>query len=148
MVDEGVSLVDVVGGSQPDWQQPDWWLWNDSEKKSLMPGGAEVRFYNDVSDKKVLDDLIKRLEPHAVGTFYSKNTYAAWKDVPATYVACSKDNAIPIEGQKAMVELANAVLNEGGKQRQVKEVVLESSHSPMISMPERLAEEVRKVLEA
>ena len=115
MPDEGVSLADAAGASQPDSEPPDWWIWSDSEKKSLMPGGPEERFYNDVSDKKVLDGLVKALKPHAVGTYFSKNTYAAWKDLPTTYIACSKDNAIPIEGQHAMVEAANAALKQAGR---------------------------------
>ena len=148
IINEGVSLVEASGGGQPGWQPPDWWLFDDKEKKSLMPGGPEERFYNDASDRKVLDELVNGLEPQAVGTFYSKSTYAAWKDVPTTYIGCNLDNAIPVQGQKAMVGIANAALKDAGKEQGVYEAWLESSHSPMISMPERLAEEVTKALEA
>ena len=147
MLDEGVSLVDAIGGTKEGWQQPDWWLWRE-DHKSLMPAGPKERFYNDITDSKTLNDLVKGLRPQAAGSFYSKNSYTAWKDVPTTYIACERDRAIPIEGQKAMIASANAAIEEEGRKgRAVKEVVLDSSHSPMVKMPESLAEEIRKALE-
>src|SRR3954452_25454947 len=43
MLDEGESLFEMVGGVEPDW-----WL-KDPEERSLLPGGAEARFFNDCS---------------------------------------------------------------------------------------------------
>jgi pimeloyl-ACP methyl ester carboxylesterase len=47
---------------------------------------------------------------------------------PTTYVICEDDRAIPVEAQEAMAALGDHVER------------LPSSHSPLLSMPERLAE--------
>ena len=148
MLDAGVSLVEAVSGGKTDVPPPDWWLFQDTEPKSLMPGDPIYRFYHDVTDQKVLDELTEGIVPQAVGAFYSKNTYAAWKDIDTTYVACLADRAIPLEGQRGMLSVAQETLNKDGLGRKIREVELDSSHSPMLSMPDRLADEIVKTIQA
>ena len=52
----------------------------------------------------------------------------AWRDVPTTYVICDQDNAIPVFAQEHMSQRAGDVRR------------LDSSHSPFVSMPDRVVE--------
>ncbi|EON68822.1 hypothetical protein W97_08080 [Coniosporium apollinis CBS 100218] len=126
---EGKNLMDMLGGELPPWIR--------AEGDVLYPDTAEERFYNDLPANAALG-WTEKLKPHAKGTFHSRLTYAAWKDVENTYILCEKDNAIPLAAQEKMVHDAKL---EGA----VFEVErLDASHSPFLSMPERTAECIQR----
>jgi hypothetical protein len=68
---------------------------------------------------------------------YSKITYAGWRDIPSTYLYCLQDQAIPIEAQRGMVA-------ESGVQFRTE--TFDASHSPFLSMPDKVAAAVRKAV--
>lgn len=88
-VDEGVCLMDGLGGQPPSWFD------FAADEKTLMPKTPVETFYNDIDDKKVLDELVASLKPQSYGAFWSQCSYAAWRDVASTYVVCERDEALP-----------------------------------------------------
>ena len=69
------------------------------------------------------------LEPHSVGAMWSEQTYAAFKDIPSTYVVCELDRIVPVEQQEGMIENAREV------EPSAFDVVerLQSGHEPVLS---------------
>lgn len=105
-IEEGVCLMDGLGGEPLPWFEFN----GEGDEKSMMPMTPGETFYNDIKDKAVLDDLVRSLRPQTYGPFWSKNTYAAWKHVPSTYVVCENDEALPPQAQKDMVANARKAL--------------------------------------
>ena len=68
---------------------------------------------------------------------HSPCTYAAWRDVPSTYLYCLQDAAIPIEIQKAMVE--GTASGTG-----IKTETVDASHSPFLSKPDEVTAAIRR----
>ena len=56
-----------------------------------------------------------------------------------SYLICENDNAQPLKLQESMIEAAR---KEGGK---VTTERVSSSHSPFLSMPEKVVEWIRRV---
>ncbi|MEA5362708.1 alpha/beta hydrolase [Amycolatopsis sp., V23-08] len=116
-LDEGESLLGVVGG-----QPPSWWKVDGDLFTPLTP--HEI-FFADV-DPDVAAKAIARLRPQSYAVASDQLTAAAWKTVPSTYVVCEDDNAIPVFAQEAMAGRAGHVER------------LPSSHSPFLSHPAEL----------
>jgi len=136
-VEEGVSLMDGLGGEPLPW-------WNfSSDQMTLMPKTPVETFYNDINDKEMLDELVGSLKPQSYGALWSKSTYAPWRDVESTYVLCERDEALPVQGQREMVANAKKVIEETGGKGSMREVSLNTSHSPFLSRPEELGRIVR-----
>ena len=92
----------------------------------LDPDGAAAAFYADCATTPV-----DRLVPHPRRAFEVQVAAAAWHDTPSTYVVCTQDQAIDVGVQRFLAQRCTNV------------VELEASHSPMLSMPERVAEILR-----
>lgn len=69
--------------------------------------------------------------------FFTPVTYVAYRDIPAAYLLCTKDQAIGIEFQRRIVE--NTGITETEE--------LDASHSPFLSRPEAVVRFIRRVLE-
>ncbi|MCJ1362788.1 hypothetical protein MMC16_001894 [Acarospora aff. strigata] len=89
--------------------------------------------YNDL-DEPTSDYWTSTLKHHSAPTFQCPVTYAAWRDIPSTYLFCEKDNAVPLEVQKALVEKA------GGFQTET----CSAGHSPFLSQPEVVVDVIRR----
>lgn len=65
---------------------------------------------------------------------WSDQTYAAFKDIPTTYVVCELDRIVPVEQQEGMIRNAKEV------QSSAFDVVerLQSGHEPILSMVREL----------
>jgi pimeloyl-ACP methyl ester carboxylesterase len=126
MLDEGESLATITGSTPPDWQIAD------PDGGTLSVAGAQEVFYN-TCPPEVADAAAARLRPHTIAAFVQPVTSVAWRDVPATYVICDRDNAIPVPAQEAMAARA------GTTQR------LDSDHSPFLTDPGALADLLRAV---
>lgn len=87
---------------------------------------ARNAFYHDCTpaDAKA---AAARLTPEHAGARVAVITNAAWRSVPSHYVLCTQDRACIPEVQRMMAARVDSVSE------------LESSHSPMLSMPEALA---------
>ncbi|KZL69897.1 alpha/beta-hydrolase [Colletotrichum tofieldiae] len=125
---EGVSLFDMLQGNPLPW-----FIVSDDNMR-VDPLQPEKIFYNDL-DEKAAKEAVSGLKHHSYQTFSSKLTYAAWKDVPVTYIKCELDKAIPPQAQQQMIEVAGA------------DVVVESietGHSPFLSKPDLVTTALRR----
>jgi pimeloyl-ACP methyl ester carboxylesterase len=86
-------------------------------------------FYHDVP-KDLAQEQVKILTHHSVATLSEPMRYAAYRDIPTTYLLCENDQAIPYARQVQMVE--QAVTN-------VRRVVCSAGHSPFLSQVEMTA---------
>jgi hypothetical protein len=137
LVPPGVSLMDALGGPLP-------WFRISEDEQTVLPASPIDTFYNDIPSHKTLHSLVNSLGIHSYRSFFSKNEYAPWLEVPSTYVICTKDNAIPEAVQRGMIEGARAHGQEQGKEVNMAQVVLDASHTPFVSVPEELGKAVRK----
>lgn len=99
----------------------------------ILVDKPENIFYNDLPEsqaKKFASKLTHQDKP----SFYTPLTYPAYNEVPVSYLLCEQDNAIPLVAQQAMV-------NIGGQG--VTTHVCSASHSPMLSMPEKVVDVIR-----
>jgi pimeloyl-ACP methyl ester carboxylesterase len=90
------------------------------------PDLAVQSFYADCPNPPV-----DRLVPHSLRAFEIGVAAAAWKDKPSTYVVCTQDQAIHPDVQRFFAGRCTST------------VELPASHSPMLSMPDRVAEILR-----
>ncbi|KAM6476689.1 Alpha/beta hydrolase fold-1 [Trichoderma sp. SZMC 28011] len=118
------SLASFLGFMPP-------WVVFDGDKMTV--DGAENIFYNDLPEHQT-KDAIAKLNHQAKPTFYTNLTYPAYQEVPASYLLCEKDNAIPFVAQQAMAGIGGPGLTS---------YVCSSSHSPMLSMPGKVVEVIR-----
>jgi pimeloyl-ACP methyl ester carboxylesterase len=86
--------------------------------------GAEV-FYNECSGKDFAW-AAQQLRPQS-HTPLETASQLAWKHKPSTYVVCSRDNAIPAEGQRVMAARSGSM------------VEWNTDHSPFANRPELVA---------
>lgn len=100
---------------------------------------AEINF-SDLSLSEALEWQAKMSE-HSTISFAGTLTYAAYKDIPVSYLHCEADKVIPLEFQKGMMEM---VEKESG--RKVDVHVCNSGHCPNVSMPGRVVEVIRMAL--
>lgn len=131
--------MDALGGNPLPWFQVA------ADEKTVTPATPIETFYNDISDQATLDELVKSLGTHSYQAFFSKNAYAPWLDGPSTYIVCTLDEAIPVHGQRGMIEGAKKAIGEANGKFDIQVVELEASHSPFVSCPEKLGDAVRKV---
>jgi pimeloyl-ACP methyl ester carboxylesterase len=98
----------------------------EGENLVLDPDGARTAFYLDCDVAPV-----DRLVPHPARAFGVETAAAAWRDTPSTYVVCTEDRAIHPDVQRFFANRCGST------------VELAASHSPMLSMPDRVAEILR-----
>ena len=69
-----------------------------------------------------------------MGALWSDQTYAAFKDIPTTYVVCMLDRIVPVEQQEGMISRAKELQSSafGVVER------LESGHEPILSKVEEM----------
>lgn len=98
--------------------------------------GKEVALYAFFHDIPVSEGehWASLLEPHSVDAMWSNQTYAAFKDIPSTYVVCMLDRIVPVEQQEGMIKNTKEV------QSTAFDVVerLQSGHEPNLSNIEEL----------
>jgi pimeloyl-ACP methyl ester carboxylesterase len=100
-------------------------------------------FFGDVP-ADVADAAIGLLTPDApAGIAAGATTLTAdgWGSVPRTYVVCARDRALQPPMQRKFIELADAAFPANPTTVHT----LDSSHSPFLSMPDRLADIILKV---
>ena len=88
---------------------------------------AKHFFYADCSDADI--EWAKRhIDRQKLDTFIQNVSQSLWSKVDSSYVLCTEDNAVPMPAQKVFA------------QRCKQQILLESSHSPMLSQPEKVAD--------
>lgn len=113
-LDVGESLYGFHGAPEPEFAT------------GVVPPLEAAMFYADVSEELVARS-VRNLVPQSVRSFTERVAKAGWRTVPSTYIICEHDKALPSTEQEKLAARANAVLR------------LESSHSPFLSMPAKLA---------
>jgi pimeloyl-ACP methyl ester carboxylesterase len=104
----------------------------DAERVSgtIMPDKVREIFYHDCTDKDVAD-ASARLRPQALAALMTKVhvTPERFGRIPRIYVECTDDRALSIDMQRDMI----------AKSPPVDVRSLPASHSPFLSMPDKLA---------
>lgn len=134
----GMAFMDPLFGIPP----PSW-------RKNERSGFAELAtpprelFYHDVPEPDASDAMVQ-LAPQSLKALFEggEHTYSGWRDVPTWYIGTTEDRALPIVVQRVQVGFARA---QGGV---VHHVELQSSHSPFLSMPEKVVEIVVQAVRA
>jgi pimeloyl-ACP methyl ester carboxylesterase len=130
IIPEGESLISAFGGKDLPW------FMVAEDGLEVNPENPDKVFYNDCSPSQV-ESAVASLRPHSYQCFLSHCTYAAWKEIPSTYLYCLRDAAIPLAVQRMMVE-------ETAKGVEMKTETVDASHSPFISQPAELAAAIRR----
>ncbi|KAJ9501938.1 hypothetical protein H2202_002900 [Exophiala xenobiotica] len=90
--------------------------------------GPRTLFYNDLSS----EDAARW------------SARVGWWEIPTSYLICEKDGAIPALFQRKMIADADEALKARGSTRTIRQEVVDSSHSPFLSMPNRTADFIRR----
>ncbi|CAK7237917.1 hypothetical protein SBRCBS47491_010205 [Sporothrix bragantina] len=130
LLPEGGSLMEMLGGVPLPWL-----MLSDNDTIVHPENPAEI-FYNDLT-LEAAAQTASTLKCHSYRTFFSKLTYAAYKDIPVTYVLCEKDNAIPAAVQQIMVDNAGVHIDVDK---------LDASHSPFLSQPDNVVAACRRAV--
>ncbi|KAJ5090796.1 alpha/beta-hydrolase [Penicillium argentinense] len=125
----GESLIGAFGGSPPPWYV------RDEANETVMPSDPHPLFFHDVPDGA---EWAKTLRPHAWVTKNSPATGAAYLELPASYLLCEDDQAIPLPVQQVMVDRAQR------KGAQIKTQKIKAAHSPWLSRADEVAEFLRR----
>jgi pimeloyl-ACP methyl ester carboxylesterase len=139
----GVCFIDNFGGKPP----PTWTFDAENAFVTLVTPPREL-FYHDLPEEEA-EYWISKLTKQAAKPLMDKEggqyAYAGWMDVPIWYLATTEDRAFgpaPVEAQKYVVQVAR----DAGADVTAREV--ESSHSPMLSKPEEVAEFIEEAATA
>lgn len=122
IIPPSTSLMDALGNTDLPW------FIVSPSKLTVQPADPATIFYNDLPPS-VQEEQIAQLAVFSYQMYFQKTTWAPWEEVGATYVFCTRDNAIPIQVQEGMVKGA------GGR---FKEVRVEAGHSPFLSKVEEV----------
>ncbi|ANH36763.1 Alpha/beta hydrolase family protein [Nocardioides dokdonensis FR1436] len=123
---KGQSVGDLLGGELPGW------IAMREDGAVQVAGDPDVvrdALCLDVDQDRFLTDLYPRYVLTSLSSIGAPST-APSPSHPSSYVICEQDHAVPPEAQEAMAGAADHVHR------------LPSSHSPMLSMPQRLAEAI------
>lgn len=122
----GQSVVDLLGGGFPDWMTAR------EDGAVQVSGDADVvheALCRDVDPDRFVTDVFPRYVLTSISSLSAPCT-APQPMHPSSYVICEQDRAVPPEAQEAMAGAAEHTYR------------LPSSHSPLLSMPQRLAEAI------
>lgn len=125
-LDAGESVSRIVGR-----QIPEWWDLHvqDNYLDTLRP---EV-FYSDLP-RATVREAVTRLTHQSWSSFTDQVAMPAWRNIPSTYVICTRDAALSPVAQGVLSARCTDVR------------LLPTSHSPMLSQPDALADLVRHEL--
>lgn len=131
----GITFLDALGGKPVAIHDLSA---NDGFVRVAEPGPGHY-FYNDMQSSEA-EHWASLLRPHSwISVTDGIVKFEPYTEIPAHYLFCSKDQAIPLQGQKGMVAQAEA---KSGKAFRTEE--LDVSHSPFLSMPDKTAEFLRR----
>jgi pimeloyl-ACP methyl ester carboxylesterase len=131
MPDAGQTLLDLFTATAiPEGERPSELvaavrLSEDRSETRLQGDGVPGALYRDC-DPATQQWAIQRLDAQSTASFRQPPRGVAWKSRPTTYVVCTEDRTIPAWMQRTMAGQADRVID------------LPASHSPFLSMPERL----------
>ena len=121
MLEPGQALLDAMQHQLPDWIELD------QEAGSHLATRTEEVLYGDCPPE-VAAAAAARLTRQSAAAIATPLSVAAWQEVPATYLVCDEDRAVPPPAQEMMASRAATVEHAP------------SSHSPFFSQPGLVAE--------
>jgi pimeloyl-ACP methyl ester carboxylesterase len=92
------------------------------------------RFFQDVTDEASRAEAWNRLTAQSIAAFGTPTTRAAWRGRPSTYLVCTKDRSTSLALQRFHAS------------RSTRSIDLATGHHPFLSHPDRVAEEIIRVL--
>jgi pimeloyl-ACP methyl ester carboxylesterase len=124
----GQSQIDLIGGPLPSWM-----VSHDNGTLTVTDDLEVARYVlcADVDPARAAEEL-RRLIPQSKSSFETPSS-APDRKHRTTYIICEQDNCIPVAAQEQMAAAADHVER------------LPSSHLPMASMPDKLAEALARV---
>jgi pimeloyl-ACP methyl ester carboxylesterase len=99
---------------------------------ALTPAGVRKHFVQDIPADEA-DIVFATQGPLAVRCFGDKISAAAWRSKPSWYIVAAQDETIP-----------PAVQRDSANRMGAETLVLESSHVPMLSQPDAVAEVIAR----
>ncbi len=122
----GQSVADLLGG-----QFPDWMTMRDDGAVQVANDADVVwdALCHDVDRSRFMADVYPRYVRTSMSSLGAAST-APDPTHPSSYLVCEDDRAVPPEAQEAMASAADHVHR------------LASSHSPLLSMPQQLADAI------
>jgi len=134
---EHEALADIIGGGLPPWLSP-------NDKGTIDVDDPGDHFYHDLTPEETTR-WTSRLVRHPTAAQFNapKGTKgkAAWRSIPVTYLVCRNDRALP----EAVQEMMASRIEKADSGVVVHREYCEASHSPFLSMPDRVVEVVRGV---
>ncbi|KAL1620212.1 hypothetical protein SLS56_009758 [Neofusicoccum ribis] len=97
--------------------------------------------FSDLPDEEGLK-LAQSMPHHSAISFNGKLSYAAYKDLPVSYILCTQDCCVPPDLQRSMIA---SIERESGRKVHVQE--LESGHCPNASRPAEAAKFIATAVE-
>jgi pimeloyl-ACP methyl ester carboxylesterase len=133
---ENEALIDGIGGKMASWIS------------HTADGGLAVSdkigyFYNDLppdEQKLWASQCVLHVASAQEEPSHSHKGSMAWKSIPATYIFCRKDAAIPLAGQEYIVNHAEQSSDGVVFTREY----CDAGHSPMLSMPDTVVDVVKR----
>jgi hypothetical protein len=125
-LEEGETVLDIAAVTPPPLIASAI-RFNSDGLMTIDPKLAKDVFYADVPDS-LLQSSVDALVASTAAIFTTPQARPAWKDKRSWYVVCEQDQAIPVFKEHDMSTRCDET------------VVLQSSHSPFLSMPDRVAE--------
>ena len=98
----------------------------------MTPEGVRKHFVQDIPSDEA-DIVYATQGPLAVKCFGDKITAAAWRSKPNWYIVAAQDQTIPPDVER-----------DSASRMEAETLVLESSHVPMLSQPDVVAEFIAK----
>jgi pimeloyl-ACP methyl ester carboxylesterase len=105
----------------------------DGETLSVEPDRAVEFFFHDCADE-VAAAACSQLRPMSMAAMGGVVGAPAWREVPASYVVCTDDRAIPVALQHACAARVGDVRE------------MPTSHSPFLSRPDELARVIADIV--
>ncbi|KAI7775808.1 hypothetical protein LA080_006222 [Diaporthe eres] len=122
------SLLDALGGEYL------WWMSPDASGEFITALNGSQVFYADVANETLVEEALAALKPEPARIFSDDNTYEPWNNgVEVGFFFTEQDQAIPLATQQSMA----AQFPSG-----YVSYTMNSSHSPFMSMPDKVAEGV------
>ncbi|HJP72675.1 MAG TPA: alpha/beta hydrolase [Pseudonocardiaceae bacterium] len=125
VLDEDVSLLSAAGGAPLPW-------WQVRDDGFVDPGNPERIFFNDLPPSAAAT-AAAALRPQSYRALEDKQSAAAWRTIPSTYLVATDDQALPADAQRAMAQHCG------------RKFELISSHSPFLSHPDYVASLLREI---
>jgi pimeloyl-ACP methyl ester carboxylesterase len=139
-VPEGYTIA-TPGAQLPPWMKAD------MAKGIVIVTAEDARdvFYNDMTHEES-DRWSEKHRHESMGVYGSTTTYAAWRDVPSTFVIATEDKTMAFtrEVVDGMIKTAREQVPSAFD---VVEIAEGAGHCPMVSRPEWVADVLRRAAE-